>query len=143
MKTLMKMTLVALVLMLGSNVFAQEHKKQRGNRDSAWAKISERLQLTNDQKTKLKEVSKQNREETKALRESMKTASKEEKKKAFAAQLQKNDERVNAILDEKQRVEYKKMKEEKKVAMKKRKKQNLKDNTETGDADGVLEESIL
>ncbi len=144
MKNSIKMVCLALVLMLGSNVFAQGHKGHKGQRDSAWVKISERLQLSNDQKTKLKEISKQNKEEMKALRESLKTASKEEKKKALLAQLQKNDARVNAILDEKQQAEYKKLKEEKRAAMKKRKLDHKQAKPQKGEPEeDILEESIL
>lgn len=144
MKSLIKMGCLALLFMFGSNVFAQGHKGHKAHRDSAWVKISERLQLTNDQKTKLKEISKQNKEEMKTLRESLKTASKEEKKKAVMAQLQKNDARVNAILDEKQQAEYKKIKEEKRAAMKKRKQEQKQAKPQKGEPEeDVLEEGIL
>ncbi|TAE79525.1 MAG: hypothetical protein EAY81_11175 [Bacteroidetes bacterium] len=143
MKTLIKIVCLALVVMMHSSAFAQGHKKHGARKDSAMAKISERLQLTADQKTKLKGVLKQNKTEMQALRESLKTASKEDKRKAIMTQHHKNDERINAILDEKQRAEFKKIKEEKRAARKQHKKAPLKDNPDTGDGEDILNEGLL
>ena len=143
MKTLIKIICLALVVIMHSTAFAQGHKKHGARKDSAMAKISERLQLTADQKSKLKGILKQNKTEMQALRESLKTASKEEKRKAIMAQHQKNEERVNAILDEKQRAEFKKIKEERKALKKQHKKAPLKDNPDTGDGEEILNEGLL
>jgi hypothetical protein len=62
---------------------------------------------------------KQNQAEMKAVREANKSASKEEKRKAIVAQMQKNDERVKQVLNEQQKAEYEKIKAERKAEMKK------------------------
>lgn len=76
------------------------------------------LQLIN--KTKLKEIRKQNQTEIKAVREANKTMSKEDKRKAIVAQLEKNDTRIKQVLNETQKIEYDKIKAEKKAEMQKR-----------------------
>ncbi len=122
MKTPIKLIAIALVMLFSTATFAQGQKKHehKMNRDSAFAKISTRLQLTADQQTKLKEIRKQNQTEMKAVKEANKTASKDDKRKAIVAQFQKNDSRIKQVLNETQKVEYDKIKAEKKAEMKKR-----------------------
>ena len=124
MKTTIKLAALAFLMLIGAASFAQKPKKgnpkpqhQHMNKDSAFAKVSKRLNLTAEQQTKLKVIMKQNHDEMKALKESIKNATKEEKRKAVVAQMQKNDERVKQVLNEKQKTEYDKMKAEHKAGM--------------------------
>ncbi|MBP9186469.1 MAG: hypothetical protein KBG11_05195 [Bacteroidia bacterium] len=134
MKTPFKLVAIALVMLFSTATFAQGQKKhgQKMNKDSAFAKISTRLQLTTDQQTKLKEIRKQNQTEIKAVREANKTASKEDKRKAIVAQFQKNDSRIKQVLNETQKVEYDKIKAEKKAEMKKRRAENKQNGNKKG-----------
>lgn len=125
MKTTIKLAALAFLMLIGAASFAQKPKKgnpkpqhKHMHKDSAFAKVSKRLNLTTEQQTKLKEIIKQNHAEMKALREANKTASKEEKRKAVVAQMQKNDERVKQVLNEQQKAEYEKIKAERKEEMK-------------------------
>ena len=128
MKTSIKLWAITLIALVGIASLTQaqgqnngEHKLQHKhmNKDSAFAKVSKRLNLTAEQQTKLKVIMKQNHDEMKALKESIKNATKEEKRKAVVAQMQKNDERVKQVLNEKQKTEYDKMKAEHKAGMRK------------------------
>ncbi len=125
MKTALKLLAMAFVMLIGTASFAQKPKPKQQpqhkhmNKDSAFAKVSKRLNLTAEQQTKLRDIIKQNHGEMKALREANKTVSKEEKRKAVVAQMQKNDERVKQILNEQQKAEYDKIKAERKAEMKK------------------------
>lgn len=130
MKNTLKLMVLAFIVMVSTHAFAQKNggaKKHHGNHkmygmkgDSAFAKISARLNLTPDQQTKLKEIAKQNRTEMKAVKEANKTASKEDKRAAMMAQRDKNEARINAILNDTQRAEFAKMKAERKAEMKKK-----------------------
>jgi Spy/CpxP family protein refolding chaperone len=142
MKTITRLFALTFLMFMVSTAFAQE--KARGNKhktDSAFAKVSERLKLTADQQAKFKEVMKQNRAEMKALRESHKTAS-EERKKATATQLRKNDERITAILDETQKAEYEKLKAEKKEELKKKRELHKKRKQDSGSIDEMEDELL-
>jgi Spy/CpxP family protein refolding chaperone len=137
MKTAIKFLALAFVMFIGAESFAQKPKskqqQQHINKDSAFAKVSKRLNLTTEQQTKLKDAIKQNRTEMQALREANKSANKEEKRKAVVAQMQKNDERVKQILNEQQKAEYDKIKTERKAEMKKqRESRKAKQKTNTG-----------
>lgn len=126
MKTLFKLCIVAAIVMVGTTVFAQGHQKHKEKADSVFNKISERLKLTTDQQSKLKEVMKQNRTEMKQVREANKNASKEDKRKAMMAQLKKSDDRIKEILDDSQEIEYAKIKAERKEKMKQHRQENKK-----------------
>jgi Spy/CpxP family protein refolding chaperone len=123
MKIAIKLFALAFVMLIGTASFAQKPKAkqqhQHMNKDSAFAKVSKRLNLTAEQQAKLKDIIKQNHAEMKALREAIKDSSKEEKRKALVAQRQKNDERVKQILNEQQKDEYNKIKAERKLEIKK------------------------
>jgi Spy/CpxP family protein refolding chaperone len=162
MKTAIKLLALAFVILIGTASFAQKPKKgnpkpqhQHMNKDSAFAKVSKRLNLTAEQQTKLKVIMKQNHDEMKALKESIKNATKEEKRKAVVAQMQKNDERVKQVLNEQQKVEYDKIKAERRAEMKKHREARkankkakapaetkMENDDDSGDED-VLEESVL
>lgn len=128
MKTSIKLWAITLIALVGIASLTQaqgqnngEHKLQHKqmNKDSAFAKMSKRLNLSSNQETKLKVIVKQNHDEMRAFKESIKNATKEEKRKAVVAQMQKNDERVKQVLNEKQKTEYDKMKAEHKARMRK------------------------
>jgi Spy/CpxP family protein refolding chaperone len=128
MKTSIKLWAITLIALVGIASLTQaqgqnngEHKLQHKqmNKDSAFAKMSKRLNLSSNQETKLKVIVKQNHDEMRALKESIKNATKEEKRKAVVAQMQKNDERIKQVLNEKQKTEYDKMKAEHKARMRK------------------------
>lgn len=144
MKTLLRLFTLACVMIIGTTTFAQGKKgMHKMKADSAFAKVSERLKLTTGQQTQLKDVMKQNREEMKAVREANKDAAKPEKRKAMLAQLKKSDERINAILDESQKAEYTKLKEEKKAQMKAKRAERQKGKPQ-GDADDeLMDEGLL
>lgn len=152
MKTSLKLFLVALIVLFSNMVFAQRHHdgKHKEKADSAFAKVSERLKLTPDQQTKLKEIMKQNRTEMKQVREANKEASKEDRRKAMLAQLSKSDERVKAILNDSQKAEYTKIKAERKELMKqrrlehkKKKKGNNQQGQNTPEDDELLDDDLL
>lgn len=138
MKTSIKLCAITLILLIGtpSLVRAQEQnnivnqhklKHKNMNKDSAFAKMSKRLNLSANQEIELKVIMKQNRNEMKSLKASVKNATKEEKRKAVIVQMQKNDERVKQILNEKQKTEYDKIKAERKAKIKKRREANKAD----------------
>ncbi len=160
MKTTLKLMAALLMLVCATSTFAQggmrggkgNHREGRGmNRDSAFAKISQRLQLTPDQQTKLKEIMKQNRQEMKAIKEANKNADKATRRQAVMAQMKKADEQVKAILTDSQRVEYEKIKAERKAEMKKRKMERRdakkkalpKDDPNPEDEDETLDGGLL
>jgi hypothetical protein len=131
MKTSIKLSAITLILLIGTALLVRAQEQKNGikqhklqhknmNKDSAFAKMSKRLNLSPNQETKLKVILKQNRNEMKSLKASVKNATKEEKRKAVHAQIYKNDERVKQVLNEQQKTEYDKMKAERKAKMKKR-----------------------
>ena len=143
-------TLLALVLLMlsGNELFAQRQGKQHKhmNNDSAFAKISTRLNLTAEQQTKLKEIIRKNREELKAVKEANKNATKEEKRKALVAQMKKGDEQIKAVLNDTQKAEYEKIKQERKGLMKKKNEQRKRNKKITKPEPGTeedIEEGIL
>lgn len=164
MKTTLKLMAALLMLVCATSVFAQggmrggmrdgkgDHREGKGmNRDSAFAKISQRLQLTPNQQTKLKEIMKQNRQEMKAIKEANKNADKATRRQAVMAQMKKMDDQVNAILNDSQRAEYEKIKAERREEMKKRKMERKdakkkalpKDDPNPEDDDETLDGGLL
>ena len=138
MKTSIKLCAITLILFIGtaSLVRAQEQnngvnqhklKHKNMNKDSAFAKMSKRLNLSANQEIELKVIMKQNRNEMKSLKATVKNATKEEKRKAVIVQMQKNDERVKQVLNEQQKTEYDKIKAERKAKIKKRREANKAD----------------
>lgn len=144
MKTILRLFILTGAIILSTAAFAQGKKgAHKQNADSTFARLSERLTLTADQQTKLKEVMKQNREEMKAVRESNKDAEKPEKRKAMVTQLKKNDERISALLDESQKAEYLKLKQEKKAQMKAKRPEHQKARSQGDADDDLMNESLL
>lgn len=143
MSNLMRLASLTLLLFSVSVTFAQDAKKDRKARaDSSFARISERLKLTTEQQTQLKEVMKQNRSEMKAVREANKDVAKPEKRKAMMEQLKKNDSRVSALLNESQKAEYEKLKAEKKEEMKKKRAEHNRRH-DSGGSDDLLDDGLL
>ncbi len=141
---MLRLCTLAFIVILGTTAFAQGKKgMHKMKADSAFAKVSERLKLTEGQQTKLREVMKQNREEMKAVRESNKDAAKPDKRKAMLAQLKKSDERINGILDESQKAEYAKLKEEKKAQMKAKRAERQKAKPQGGADDELMDDGLL
>ena len=138
MKTAIKLLALAFVMLIGTASFAQKPKPKQQtqhkhmNKDSAFAKVSKRLNLTAEQQTKLKVIMKQNHDEMKALKASIKNATKEEKRKAVVAQMQKNDERVKQVLNEQKKTEYDKIKAEHKAEMRKNRETHKADKNQVG-----------
>ena len=148
MKKLITLLTLVLVILSGNQLFAQRQGKQHKhmNKDSAFAKISTRLNLTAEQQTKLKEIIRKNREELKAVKEANKNATKEERRKALVAQMNKGDEQIKAILNDTQKAEYEKIKEERKDLMKKKneqRKRNKKISKPEPGTEEDIEEGIL
>lgn len=144
MKKTMKMLALAMVMILSGTAFAQGPKGDRKQKaDSTFAVVSARLKLTAEQQVKLKETMQKNREEMKAVRESVKGKDKAEKRKAMLEQLKKNDERINALLNDAQKAEYAKLKEEKKAQLKARRAARNKDRSQHDAGEELADEDLL
>lgn len=148
MKKLITLLTLVLVMLSGNQLFAQRQGKQHKhmNKDSAFAKISTRLNLSAEQQTKLKEIIRKNREELKAVKEANKNATKEERRKALVAQMKKGDEQIKAILNDTQKAEYEKLKQERKDLIKKKHEQRKRNKKITKPEPGTeedLEEGLL
>jgi len=148
MKKLITLLTLVLVMLSGNQLFAQRQGKQHKhmNKDSAFAKISTRLNLSAEQQTKLKEIIRKNREELKAVKEANKNATKEERRKAIVAQMKKGDEQIKAILNDTQKAEYEKLKQERKDLIKKKHEQRKRNKKITKPEPGTeedLEEGLL
>ena len=148
MKKLITLLTLVLVILSGNQLFAQRQGKQHKhmNKDSAFAKISTRLNLSAEQQTKLKEIIRKNREELKAVKEANKNATKEERRKAIVAQMKKGDEQIKAILNDTQKAEYEKLKQERKDLIKKKHEQRKRNKKITKPEPGMeedLEEGLL
>lgn len=107
----------------GQDVRAQAEKKaeMQAKREQRFEEVSKRLSLSESQKTQLKEVLKLNRKEMKAVHQANAATPKDQHQKAVKEQFLKNDQRIQAILDAKQKVEYEKLKAEKKAELKRKK----------------------
>lgn len=148
MKKLITLLTLVLVMLSGNQLFAQRQGKQHKhmNKDSAFAKISTRLNLSAEQQIKLKEIIRKNREELKAVKEANKNATKEERRKALVAQMKKGDEQIKAILNDTQKAEYEKLKQERKDLIKKKHEQRKRNKKITKPEPGTeedLEEGLL
>jgi len=97
-------------------------KAQVEKRDSLFRAMSKRLELTSEQEVKMKEILRQNQKDLKVIKEQVKNQPKAEKKKALMAQLNTNEQKINAILNPKQQAEFKLIRNEFKEELKTRKK---------------------
>ena len=132
MKIKIKSTVLLGVSLLFTTMasFAQEHKEpnkpkmSKEQKEQKFAEVSKRLNLTVDQQAKLKSIILQNKTEMTELKEANQHQPKEIKREAMMKQFKKMDAQVNGILDDKQRIEYSKLKEERKLEMRKRREEN-------------------
>jgi protein CpxP len=132
MKIKIKSTVLLGVSLLFTTMasFAQEHKEPNKpkmsieQKEQRFAEVSKRLNLTVDQQAKLKSIILQNKTEMTELREANKHQPKEIKREAMMKQFKKIDAQVNGILDDKQRIEYSKLKEERKLEMRKKREEH-------------------
>jgi Spy/CpxP family protein refolding chaperone len=121
---------VIFMLAMNASVQAQNYektdaKKNRQERKEMAMKrfdeLATRLALSDEQKAKFKTIAEQNREELKAKREEIKQASPEKRREMVMVQMKKANEQINAILNDKQKEEFKKYKEEKRAERMKKK----------------------
>jgi periplasmic protein CpxP/Spy len=113
----------------------ENHQEMRAQR---FTEASKRLNLTDDQQAKIKELLSTNKSEMKALREKNKAASKDEKRAAMMAQLKKLDTQISEVLTGDQQKEYAKMKEERKEAMKAKRAEKMRENEEMEEYQGIF-----
>jgi uncharacterized membrane protein YdfJ with MMPL/SSD domain len=137
MRTSIKIWAITLIILIGIAPLTHAQGQNKGehkhmNKDSAFAKMSKRLNLSANQEIKLKVIVKQNHDEMKALKASIKNVTKEEKRKTVVAQMQKNDERVKQVLNEQQKTEYDKMKAEHMAEMRKNREAHKADKKRVG-----------
>jgi hypothetical protein len=130
---------------MSTAAFAQEtppkQKKDghhQANREQKFAAASKRLNLTGQQQTQLKEILEANKTEMKALRETHKDASNEEKRALMIGQLKKADGKIVAILDAKQLETYKLMKVEKKKELQAKRDEKMKEREEIEEYQGIF-----
>jgi hypothetical protein len=105
---------------------ASKNEDRKAKHEQKFKAAAAKLNLTDEQQAKLKEVLQQNKTEMKAMREANKDKAKPEKRKLMLDQLKKADGQIMAILDSKQQELYKQMKEEKKAEMKKKREEHQK-----------------
>jgi len=114
----------AIQLKAQGNEMMENHKELAEQRFKV---ISEKLQLTQEQQTKLKAIAKENRMEMKQLRESKKDAPKQERRAAMLSQLKKANEQINAMLNPKQQELFSQYKAERKAHRQKKMKEKQED----------------
>ena len=136
LKSGIKLVLLLSFFYVVSNLKAQQNEMM-GNRkelaEKRFKELSERLQLTTEQQTKLKAIAKGNRVEMKQLRDAKKDAPKEERKVAMVNQLKKVNDQINVILTPKQQELFKQYKSEKKTVREKKMKEKLHEREERED----------
>ncbi len=123
------------------SVSAQDAKMsdtRKAKHEEKFKAAAVRLNLTDDQQTKLKAVLQQNKTDMKALREANKDKAKEEKRKVMLEQMKKVNTQITALLDSKQMEIYKQMKEEKKAEMKKKHEEHMKMREEIEGEEGIF-----
>ncbi|MCU0443033.1 MAG: hypothetical protein MUE96_11595 [Bacteroidia bacterium] len=127
MKTIQSFIILLFVTIatqtVGQDVRMQTEKQaeMQAKREQRFMEVSKRLNLSETQQKQLREIVKQNRKEMKAVHQANASAGKEQHQKAIKEQFLKNDQRIQAILDAKQKVEYEKLKAEKKAELKRKK----------------------
>lgn len=111
--------------------------KMKEMREKNFEELVKRLSLTEEQQIKIKEIGKKHREAMKADREKIKNAPPEERKKIILGHLKQADSEINALLNDKQKEQYKQFKEEKKAERKKKREEMKKEQEELMD-EGLL-----
>ncbi|MFY8019919.1 MAG: hypothetical protein ACOVP1_01930 [Bacteroidia bacterium] len=142
--------LLGIGLLFNFQVNAQKNKQEKRQEMKANAQaFKEKLNLTPEQQTKIKEIRKRYRDEIKAKLTANPNASKEEKRKLMKQAMESADVEINALLTTEQQNIYKAEKErrikERREKMKEKKgegkgKNKGKDN---GDDDKELEDAII
>ena len=150
MKNSILMLLALFAIMMSSNLYAQKHKQERKQEMKANAQaFKEKLNLTPEQQTKIKEIRKRYRDEVKAKLAANPNASKEEKRKMMRQAMESADIEITALLTSEQQAIYKAEKErrikERKEKMKERKGDGKGKNKgkEKDDDDKELEDAIM
>lgn len=113
-----------------------EHRKEMAQK--RFDEVSKKLELSAEQQTQLKALLQKHREQMKVTREQMKEKAKTEKREAAKAQLQKLDSDINAMLNDKQKTAYKKLKDERKAERKAKREQKMKDREEMDEIEGIF-----
>lgn len=125
-KSLMLLFVTVACLQSISAQDANKNEDRKAKHEQKFKAAVAKLNLTDEQQAKLKELLQQHKLEMKALREANKDKTKPEKRKVMLDQLKKADGQIMAILDSKQQELYKQMKEEKKAEMKKKREEHQK-----------------
>ncbi len=144
----MKKTIVLLiglfVIFLSLNASAQNNKAEKRKEIKAKGQeFKDKLNLTDDQMVKMKEIRKKTREEVKAKLTANPNASKEEKRKMMREAMVSADQEITAILTPEQQVIYKEEKEKRKQERIKKMKQNKAKNKANPEQDKELEDAIM
>jgi protein CpxP len=146
MKTFAKLGMVLGVstILFTTSAFAQKtapkHKMEQNKeqRSERFAEAIKRLNLTDDQQTKIKVIMEKNRTEMKALRASKKDSPKDEKHAAMMTQMKKVDGQIATVLDNKQQDIYKQMKAEKKAKMQEKQAERMEKREEMEEYQNVF-----
>lgn len=119
MKIILRSTLLLFLVSVSLLSFAQRNGEKRA--DFFVSKLTEKLALSADQQSKAKVIFVNHFEKVKALRESLKTATEEQKKTALKEQWQKTDAELLATLTDAQKTKYAEAKKEMRKNLKGRK----------------------
>jgi hypothetical protein len=133
---IMKLIALMIVIFFTTNLKAQHTEMMEKRKEIAEKRfndLSERLQLTLDQQTKLKAIAKENRLEMKQLHEGKKDAPKEERRAAMDTQLKKANAQISAILAPQQQELFIKYKAEMKKEREKKWKERNQEKEEMED----------
>lgn len=112
MKSMMKSVVMLALVCISTMSFAQQQPKPADAMNSRIAKLTERLQLNQDQQAKIREVLVNNRNDMKAMRDQAQNASKEDRMKMRKTAMEKLDNNIMAVLDAGQQEKYKAYKAE-------------------------------
>ena len=150
MKNKIALLLLGFGLLFNFQVNAQKNKQEKRQEMKANAQaFKEKLNLTPEQQTKIKEIRKRYRDEIKAKLAANPNASKEEKRKMMRQAMESADIEITALLTSEQQAIYKAEKErrikERKEKMKERKGDGKGKNKgkEKDDDDKELEDAIM
>jgi hypothetical protein len=138
------MVLGVATILHSTTAFAQQtppkHNKENHQemRAQKFAEASKRLNLTDDQQAKIKELLANNQKEMKALRGQQKDGKKENWRAAKMAQFKKLDGQILAVLNKDQQKTYAQMKEEKMKMMQTKRAEKMKEHEEMDEYQGIF-----